>query len=246
MIGRRIHSIRKLRALLVDDEKLARNFLTRMLSRSEKVQEIVGCASAAEAREGIQEFQPDVLFLDIDMPGGSGFDLLEALPSVDSPILVFTTAYPQFASRAFDVQACDYLLKPFDEDRLSLALDRVQQALRNHTRAARSPRKISLQLGNSILRLSADEIDWISAEDNYVRIHRGNKSLLIRSTLNKLERDFRGELLLRVHHSCMVNMGRVREVRRSPNHQYSVVLGDGTTLPCSRRYKRRLRLALEL
>jgi len=246
MSGHEVRPARKLRALLVDDERLARNFLTRMLSRNERVQESVACGSAAEAQERIKEFRPDVLLLDVDMPGGSGFELLEALPSGDLPIIVFTTAFPQFAPRAFDAQACDYLLKPFDEDRLSVALERAQQALQNHARAARSPRKISLPLGDRVLRLSADEIDWISAEDNYVRIHRGKESLLVRSTLNKLQRDFRCEPFLRVHRSCMVNVNRVREVRRSRNHQYSLILSDGTAIPCSRRYKRRLRLALDL
>lgn len=246
MIGHAIRPARKLRALFVDDEKLARNFLSRMLSRSEKIQESAGCASAAEARERIKEFRPDVLLLDIDMPGGSGFDLLDALPSRDLPIVVFTTAHPQFAPRAFDAQACDYLLKPFDEDRLSLALERVEQALENHTRSASSPRKITVPFGERVLRLSADEIDWITAEDNYVRIHRGKESLLMRSTLNKLECYFQNELLLRVHRSCMVNIGRIREVRKGTNHQYALVLEDGTMIPCSRRYKRRLRSALNL
>jgi two-component system LytT family response regulator len=246
MIGYPLHSARKLRALLVDDEKLARNFLARMLSRNEKIQESIACASAAEARERIKEFRPDLLLLDIDMPGGSGFDFLDSLPSRDVPIVVFTTAHPQFAPRAFDAQACDYLLKPFDEDRLALALERVQQALQNHTRAARSPRRISLPLGDRVLRLSADEIDWISAEDNYVRIHRGKETLLVRSTLNKLQRDFGCEPFLRVHRSHIVNINRVREVQRSRNHQYSLILADGTAIPCSRRYKLRLRLALEL
>ena len=246
MIGYPPHPARKLRALLVDDEKLARNFLARMLSRSEKIQESIACASAAEARERIKEFRPDLLLLDIDMPGGSGFDFLDSLPSRDVPIVVFTTAHPQFAPRAFDAQACDYLLKPFDEDRLALALERVQQALQNHTRAARSPRRISLPLGDRVLRLSADEIDWISAEDNYVRIHRGKENVLVRATLNNLAREFHSDFLLRVHRSCLVNINRVKEVHRGPNHHYSLVLEDGTPIPCSRRYKRRLRAILNL
>jgi two-component system LytT family response regulator len=246
MISHPLRPARKLRALLVDDEKLARNFLTRMLSRSERIQESVACAGAAEAHERIKEFRPDVVFLDIDMPVASGFDFLDALPSDDLPIVVFTTAHPQFAPRAFDAQACDYLLKPFDEDRLSLALERVEQALQNNTRAAQSPRRISLPLGDRVLRLSADEIDWISAEDNYVRIHKGKESLLVRSPISKLERDLRGEMFLRVHRSCMVNINRVKEVQRSLKHQYSIVLGDGTRIQCSRRYKRRLRSVLGL
>jgi two-component system LytT family response regulator len=234
----------RLKALLVDDEKLAREFLARMLWKNESIQECVACRSAAEARERIKQFRPDILFLDIEMPEGSGFQLLDMLHSEELPIVVFTTAFAQFASRAFDVQACDYLLKPFDEDRLSLAIDRAKEALRNHSRSARTANKITLPLGDRTVRLAAHEIDWMFAEDNYVRIHCGKENLLVRSTLSKLERDFRSEVLLRVHRSCIVNINRVKEVQRDRNHQYSIILGDGTAVKCSRRYKRRLRMAL--
>jgi two-component system, LytTR family, response regulator len=237
---------KKLRVMLVDDETLARDFLTRMLSKNESVQEILGCASAVEARERMRQFRPDLLFLDIEMPGGSGFQLLELLPSEDIPVVVFTTAFAQFAPQAFDVQACDYLLKPFDEDRLFLALDRAKEALENHARRSRSPIRITVPLGNRTVRLAAYEIDWMSAEDNYVRINCGKQSLLVRSTLKKLERDLKSEMLLRVHRSWIVNIKRVKEVRRNSNHQYSIVLEDGTAIKCSRRYKHRLRTAFDL
>ena len=246
MSGSECRQTKNLRVMLVDDEKLARDFLTRMLSKNESIREILGCASAVEARERIRQFRPDLVFLDIEMPGGSGFQLLEQLPSEDFPVVVFTTAFAQFATKAFDVQACDYLLKPFDEDRLLLALDRAKEAMENHAKSSRSPIRITVPLGNRVIRLAAHEIDWMSAEDNYVRIHWGKQTLLVRSTLEKLERGFKSEMLLRVHRSWIVNTKRVREVRRAANHQYSIVLEDGTAIKCSRRCKRRLRTALDL
>lgn len=237
---------RKLSVMIVDDEKLARDFLTRMLSKLEDIQEILACATVGEARERICQFRPEVLFLDIEMPGESGFQLLEALPPAKVPVVVFTTAHAQFASKAFDVQACDYLLKPFDEDRLFLALDRAKESLENHARSSRSPTRITVPLGNRAVRLAAHEIDCMSAEDNYVRIHCGKESLLVRSTLEKLERDLRDEMLLRVHRSTIVNIRCVKEIRRGYNHQYFLILRDERVVKCSRRYRRRIRAAFRL
>lgn len=246
MITSQIRRTTALRVLVVDDEKLAREFLVRMLSRNECIQECVACGSVIEARERMKQLRPDVLFLDIEMPGGSGFQLLETLPAEDVPIVVFTTAFAEFALRAFDVQACDYLLKPFDEERLSLALDRAREALRSHARSARSPKRITLPLGDRTVRLAAHEVDWMSAEDNYVRIHSGKEEWLVRSTLGKLENAFRSRAFLRVHRSCVVNLSRIKEVRRGHNHLYSIILSDGAVVKCSRRYKRRLQTALDL
>lgn len=134
----------KLRVMLVDDEGLARNFLRRMLAKDDDIQEIQECSSASEARERIQQCCPDILFLDVKMPGLSGFDLLEKLSEEDQPVVVFTTAFANYAPRAFDIQACDYVMKPFDEDRLFLALDRAKEALRNQLRRARSPFRITV------------------------------------------------------------------------------------------------------
>lgn len=235
-----------MRALVVDDEELARDFLTRMLSRNDHIGEIQTCANISKALERIGEFRPDVLFLDIQMPGGSGFNLLESLSTKRAPVVIFTTAFAKFAAKAFDVQACDYLLKPFDEERVSLALDRAREALNHHAKRLRSPAKITVSLGNRTIRLAADEIDWMSAEDNYVRIHSGTQNVLVRSTLEKLERDLKDEVLLRVHRSWVVNTQRVKEIRRGNKRQYSVILEDGTAIRCSRRFKRRLRTMFDL
>ena len=194
-----------MRAIVVDDERLARDFLTRMLAMSEQIDQIQTCASIAEAGEQIFRFRPDVIFLDIQMPGGTGFDLLERLKSGSAPVVIFTTAFAEFGPKAFDVQACDYLLKPFDEERLGLALDRAGEALRHHSRS-RS------------VRLTAQDIDWMAAEDNYVRIHSGTQNLLVRSTLEKLERDLKDGTLLRVHRSWIVNINRVKEIRRGESN----------------------------
>jgi two-component system LytT family response regulator len=212
-----------------------------MLARSEQIDQIQACASISEAGEQIIWFRPDVIFLDIQMPGGTGFDLLERLKHGTTPVVIFTTAFAQFAPKAFDVQACDYLLKPFDEERLALALDRAGEALRHNSRRFRSPTRITVPLGSRSVRLTAQDIDWMAAEDNYVRIHSGTQELLARSTLEKLERDLKDGTLLRVHRSWIVNINRVKEIRRGEKQQYSVILEDGTAIKCSRRYKRQLR-----
>lgn len=236
----------KLRVMLVDDERLARNFLRHMLAKDDDIQEIQECSSASEARERIQQCCPDILFLDVKMPGLSGFDLLEKLSDEDQPVVVFTTAFADYAPRAFDIQACDYVMKPFDEDRLFLALDRAKEALRNQLRRARSPFRITVAERGRSVRLCADDIIWMAAEDNYVRICYGRETLLVRSTLNKLERDFKRNVLLRVHRSWIVNVNSVKEIRQSRNYQYSLVLSDGTAIMSSRRYKRSLRIAFQL
>ena len=237
---------RKLRVMLVDDEALARSFLRRILAKDEDIDEIQACSSAGEALEQIRQCRPDILFLDVKMPGLSGFELLETLPVEDQPVVVFTTAFANYAPRAFDIQACDYVMKPFDEDRLFLALDRAKEALRNQLRRARSPFRITVAGGGRNIRLSADDIVWMAAEDNYVRICCGKETLLVRSTLNKLERDFKRDVLLRVHRSWIVNVNRVKEIRQSSNYQYALVLSDGTAIMSSRRYKRSLRAAFQV
>jgi two-component system, LytTR family, response regulator len=236
----------KLRVMLVDDEGLARNFLRRMLAKDDDIQEIQECSSATEARERIQQCCPDILFLDVKMPGLSGFDLLEKLSEEDQPVVVFTTAFANYAPRAFDIQACDYVMKPFDEDRLFLALDRAKEALRNQLRRARSPFRITVADRGRNIRLCADDILWMAAEDNYVRIRCGRETLLVRSTLNKLERDFKRDVLLRVHRSWIVNVNSVKEIRQTRNYQYTLVLADGTAILSSRRYKRSLRTAFQI
>jgi two-component system LytT family response regulator len=232
--------------MLVDDEALARSFLRRILAKDDDIQEIQACSSAGEALERIQQCRPDILFLDVKMPGLSGFELLETLPADDQPVVVFTTAFANYAPRAFDIQACDYVMKPFDEDRLFLALDRAKEALRTQLRRARSPFRITVAGGGRNIRLCADDIVWMAAEDNYVRICCRKETLLVRSTLNKLERDFKRDILLRVHRSWIVNVNRVKEIRQSSNYQYALVLSDGTAIMSSRRYKRLLRATFQI
>lgn len=235
----------RLRVLVVDDEKLARDFLVRMLARFESIQTCMATSSLAEAKANLHQHHPDILFLDIEMPGGSGFELLDGSTPEESPITIITTAYPQFGPKAFDVQACDYLLKPFDQERLSLALDRAEEAMKSRRRTARSERKITLPVGPRTVRLAAHEIDWIEAEGNYVHIHTPKERLFCRSSLGKLQRHLQSRMLLRVHRSYVVNIHRIKEIKRSENRHYSLILRDGTTVKCSRRCRRRLHAALQ-
>jgi two-component system, LytTR family, response regulator len=235
-----------LRVLVVDDEKLARDFLVRMLSRDARVQSCFSAPDISQAAIKLRQNSPDVIFLDIQMPGGSGFEFIEKLAVEDVPVVIFTTAYPQFAPRAFDVQACDYLLKPFDEERLAVALGRAAEAIKNQRRTAKTEKKVTLTIGARTLRIAAHEISWMAAEGNYVRIHSGSESLFLRSSLGKLQREFRSKFLIRVHRSSIVNILRIKEMNRNDKRCYSLVLSDGTRLKCSRRCQARLRLALKL
>jgi DNA-binding LytR/AlgR family response regulator len=246
MISRGAPLPQQIRVMIVDDERLAQSFLRRILEKDHHIREIQACSTGSEALERMQQFRPDILFLDIKMPGLSGFEVLAELPEEDQPVVVFTTAFADYAPRAFDIQACDYVMKPFDEDRVFLALDRAKEALRNQLRRARSPFRITVADGRRNVRLCADEVVWMAAEDNYVRICCGRETLLVRSTLNKLERNFKRDVLLRVHRSWIVNVNRVKEIRQSRNYQYTLVLSDGTAIVSSRRYKSSLRIAFQL
>jgi two-component system LytT family response regulator len=217
-----------------------------MLSRDARVHSCFAVSNIAQAGIKLRQSSPDVVFLDIQMPGGSGFDFIEMLAAEDVPVVIFTTAHPQFAPRAFDVQACDYLLKPFDEERLTVALERAAEAIKNQRRTAKTEKKVTLTVGSRTVSIAAHEVNWIAAEGNYVRIHTARESLFLRSGIGKLQREFRSKFLIRVHRSCVVNILRVREVSRDDKHCYSLLLSDGTLLKCSRRCQVRLRLALKM
>jgi two-component system LytT family response regulator len=231
----------KLRVLIVDDEPLACQFLARMLFTDGDLAEIRTSDSAAGGREEIDRFCPHILFLDVAMPGESGMKMLETIPTASLPIVIFTTAYSQFAPQAFDVQACDFLLKPFDRERLFTALDRAKSALRNRSRTGRSPRMLSVPVKDGVLRVLVSEIDYITADDNYVVLHGLRQELILRSTLASLERKLQRDRFVRIHRRTLVNADRIQQVHRSRAQGYDVILQSGTRLRCSRRHGQRLR-----
>jgi two-component system LytT family response regulator len=236
-----------IRALIVDDERLARVRLVRLLGRREDV-EIVGVAcDGDEAVQMIAELRPDLVFLDVQMPGLSGFDVLDAIDSRTN--VVFTTAFDQYALRAFEVHALDYLLKPFDEERLSASLDRAaamirgaraDPGLRPFLEQMAPPERFVVRTPGRIVFLPLAEVDWIEAAGNYVYVHAGRERHLIRGTLKAIESRFASRFA-RIHRSAIVNLERVRELAPRAHGDCEVVLRGGARLPVSRTFASRLR-----
>ena len=244
----------RLSVLIVDDEPLAREGIRSMLAGSDT--EIVGEASTGkQALRAIREKRPQLVFLDVQMPELDGFAVLEQLPADEMPYIIFVTAYDQYAVRAFEVHAVDYLLKPVDEDRFRDSLRRATmlierkngaelreglQALAGYLRGKHLQR-ILVKTGGRIYFVRTDEIDWIEAQGNYVLLHSGKQSHLIRETIGSLETDLDPQLFLRIHRSAIVNIERIRELQQLFHGDYRVLLRDGTQLTLSRRYRDKAR-----
>ena len=241
-----------IQAVLADDEVLARQKL-RQLLRDEPEIEIVGeCASASETVELVRLTKPALLFLDIRMPGMDGFDVVGAIASesVPMPAIVFTTAYDQYALRAFEVHAVDYLLKPFTGERLNSAIQRVRErlaagesaALPNGKSRDGSPytSRIVFKSRGRILFLPVSEIRWIGAEENYVRLSTERETHLLRETMAHLEERLDPLMFLRVHRSFIVNLQFVKEVRTEHDGESAVLMLDGQRIAMSRSYKSRI------
>jgi two-component system, LytTR family, response regulator len=242
-----------MRVVLVDDEPLARSKLRRLLAGEDGVEIVGEAASAAEAREVLLAERPDLIFLDIQMPEEDGFTLLESLPSDAVPAVIFVTAFDEHALRAFEVHALDYLLKPFDRERLRLALERAREAL---DRSAAGPFDEQLRMMLQELRgeqpylsrfvirsvgrivfVNAPDVDWIEAAGNYVRLHIAKESHLLRETMSSLETRLDPRVFARIHRSTIVNIERIRELHHIFHGDYSVLLKDGTRLTLSRGYR---------
>lgn len=245
-----------IRVVIADDEVLARQKM-RQLLRNEQDIEIVGeCATAGETISLVRAASPDLLFLDIRMPDMDGFDVLGALsnePPVSLPQIIFTTAYDQYAVRAFEYNAVDYLLKPFTQDRLSDSLARVRARLadvaqngnvRDAETSGAYKSRIVFKSRGRILFLPVEDIRWIGAEENYVRISTANESHLLRETMARLESTLDPELFLRVHRSAIVNLRYVKEVKSDSEGESVVVLTSGEKIAMSRGYRNRIQKLL--
>lgn len=241
-----------IQAVLADDEVLARQKL-RQLLRDEPEIEIVGeCASAQETVELVRLTKPALLFLDIRMPGMDGFDVVGAIQSEEMPMpaVVFTTAYDQYALRAFEIHAVDYLLKPFTAERLNSAIQRVRERLAGDEVVARANGKdrersvytnrIVFKSRGRILFLPVSEIRWIGAEENYVRLCTERETHLLRETMAHLEERLDPHLFMRVHRSFIVNLQYVKEVRTEHDGESFVIMVDGQRVAMSRSYKSRI------
>lgn len=239
-----------LTVVIADDEPLVRRGLRRQLEGRRDFSLVGECRNGLEALKLLRRERPDLVLLDIQMPGLTGFAVVEALEEADRPAIIFVTAYDSYAIRAFDLHAVDYLLKPFDDERLERALARARQRLANGRESAGLPALAALvTLANSrephLARLlvrslgrtevvRVEDVDWFEAADNYVRLHLGARRPVVRETLAALEKRLDPAMFARSHRSAVVNLARVRELRVRPSGDAAVILADGMALPVSR------------
>jgi len=246
------------RVLIVDDEPLARERIRTLLSEDTGFEVAGEAGDGATAAQAIMALNPDLVFLDVQMPGSDGFDVIDAVGPDKMPFVVFVTAYDRYALRAFDVHALDYLLKPFDRERFRQALLRAHQqlakadgpgsdierrlaAIVNDLRPPKAKTdRFVVKSGGRIFFVRTSEIDWIEAAGNYVKLHVGNDSHLIRETMNAVEGKLSPELFVRIHRCHIVNIEQVRELQPWFNGEYVVFLKSGTRLTLSRGYRERL------
>ena len=229
-----------IRAVIADDEPLSRRVVQQMLARHDDVIVVAECADGERAREAIDRQRPDVVFLDIQMPLASGMDVARDRDARTGPLIVFVTAFDQFAIPAFDVDAVDYLTKPLVEHRFDAALDRVRDRLRGRRVYAQH---LTARVGTRDVLIPTDSVDYIEADDVYAAVFAGGKRHLLRSSLDALERCLDPGLFTRIHRSYIVRLSRVREVRRDSNAPTAVLM-SGVALPVSRRRRAALEALL--
>jgi len=229
-----------IRVLVVDDEPLARSNLLHSLRKRNDVEILGECESSSAALEVIRRDRPDLVFLDVRMPEYDGFDILEMLGADVPPAVVFVTAYDQYALKAFETGALDYLLKPFTNARFTRALDRARERIAHRRQPPVRLDRFTIKSAGRVLFLAATDVDWIEAADYYASLHVGPKTHLLRRSMNDLESDLDPARFCRIHRSTIVNLDRVREIRFDSEAEYEVVLADGTKLRMSRRYRRDL------
>lgn len=230
--------------MVVDDEPLARSNLKVLLQNHSEIELVGECGSGAEALVMIREKSPDLLFLDVQMPECDGFDVLEMLGGNLPPAVVFVTAYDQFALRAFEAGALDYLLKPFDDARFHRALDRAKEKLAHRKPPARALDRIVIKETGQVLFVKTSDIDWIQAADYYTCLHIGTKTHLLRRSISELEQELDPAVFCRIHRSSIVNITRVDALRLNAEGEYEVVLKHGIRLRLSRRYRKQAQLRL--
>jgi two-component system LytT family response regulator len=242
-----------IQTVLADDELLARQKLRQMLRQEGEIEVVGESSTALETVELVRLTRPDLLFLDVRMPGKDAFSVIEELsvtPSVPLPVIVFTTAYDGYALRAFEIHAVDYLLKPFSSDRLHTAVQRAIQQIHGNQlpTSPQSPdantgqyaKRIVFKSRGRILFLPVGNIRWIGAEENYVRICTDNESHLLREPIGRMEEKLDPQMFLRVHRSSIVNLQYVKEVRTETGGESVVVLLSGQKLAMSRSYRTRI------
>lgn len=265
-----------IRTIVVDDEPLARRGLLVRLAQFEHIEVIAECANGRDALDVIVAQKPDLVFLDIQMPGLNGFDVLRKVSQgvEQMPVVVFVTAYDQYAIRAFEVRALDYLLKPVDEDRLAQALERISQALTEQREKQQQsklvdlvaemtgedcedilkrlaegqsltsdhyPEHIAIKESGEITRVAISAIEWVDAAGDYMCIHAGNETHILRRTMKELEKELNPKNFQRIHRSAIVNINQVEKLCSRQNGEYHLILQNGAELKVSRSYKDKIK-----
>ncbi len=246
--------------LIVDDERLARNRVKRLLSLDPDIHVVGECAHGEEAMEMVRGRTPQLMFLDIQMPGIDGFGVLDSLEREQLPVVVFVTAYGDYALKAFEARALDYLLKPFDRRRFYETLKRAKtqvelarngaanrrliELMENLETKRQDQARIAIRTGGHVVFLKTQSIDWVEAADNYVNVHCGGETHVVRETLNSFAGKLDTGRFFRIHRSTIVNLDRVKEFQPWLRGDNLVVLENGTKLTLSRSYREKLRGAL--
>jgi two-component system LytT family response regulator len=247
----------KLRTLIVDDESLARDKIRAFLEEYPEFEVIGECEDGMQTTTAILAHRPDVIFLDVEIPGKNGIELLDSLPPDFQPAIVFVTAFDKYAVRAFEAQALDYLLKPFNKTRFAQAVRRLHErttqpnharhgeelkvALREVRREAQDCERIVVRSGARIIFLRTSMIEWIEAEGDYVMVHAGKANHLVRETMMTMAGRLDPSRFVRIHRSAIVNLDFIQELRPLWGGDYRVLLRDGTQLTLSRNYRSALR-----
>lgn len=249
-----------IRTVIADDEGLARKKLRILLDSEPQVEVVAECQNGRETVAAIRSFRPDMLLLDIQMPDLDGFEVLSEISSDEIPQVIFTSAYDQYAIRAFEAHALDYLLKPFDQDRLHAAIERAStemqrrkdQDLTNRilellsaVKSGKPPvpefeERLAIRTNGRVVFLSLEEIQWIEAAANYVRLNTGKVSYLFRETISRVSERLNPSHFVRIHRSAIVNVRQIKELIPVNSGEYVVVLHSGKELSCSRGYRTNL------
>lgn len=245
------------RIVIADDERLAREKLRLLLNSEPSIDIVAECRDGKETIAAIHSWKPDLLLLDIQMPDLDGFQVLSEVPPAEMPVVIFTSAYDQYAIRAFEAHALDYLLKPFDRDRLHHALERAREELRKaedrrvthrildmlsrvnseKPTVQEADRRLVIKTKGRVVFLDLDEIDWVDASANYVRLNVGKESYLLRETISRTAERLDPNRFIRIHRSTIVNVRKIKELIPVNSGEYVVVLRSGKELSCSRGYR---------
>jgi two-component system LytT family response regulator len=249
-----------LRTVIVDDEGPARDKLRILLGHEPDVRIMAECQTGAAAIAALKQTRPDLLLIDIQLPDMDGFSVLKAIQSEELPMVIFTTAFDQYAIKAFEAHALDYLLKPFDQQRLRDALSRARVAVRSHTdrvltnrllnilhetHSTVPTRRLLIKSGGRVVFLAYDEIEWIEAAANYVRVHAGKVSYMLRGSIGGIAEKLPMDQFVRIHRSTVVNVRTIKELQPCNSGEFIVLLRNGKELSCSRGYRMGLKKLID-